>query len=332
MAKALVTGAAGFIGCHVVRCLQQQNVEVRAMLAPNESDRAIAGLDVEKVVTDVRDKSAVEHAVAGCSQVYHLAAIYALYLDNRADMYNVNVDGTRHIMSACEKHQVEKVVHTSSIAAIGVTNTVSAATEDTPFRDFTIGDDYVLSKYISEQEALSWVPKDVPVVVVNPGFPFGPYDFRPTPTGRMVLEILQERLPGYFPGGLTAVDVEDVAMGHVLAAQKGEVGKRYLLSGTNLTYRDFILSTASRAGVKPSGRKLPLPVARLVAHAFVARRKLFGIDPLLTPGLLNYSARHLYYDNTRAKKELGWETTPLNDTLDKTITFFRTELAAGSFT
>lgn len=331
MTLALVTGAGGFIGCHVVRRLLEKGFDVRAMLAPGENPQAIQGLNVETINVDLRDSDAVHNAVRDCHSVFHLAAIYAVYLDRPQDMYDVNVGGTRHIMAACAAHNVHKVVHTSSIAAVGLRPNQEPATEAEPFKDFTIQDDYVLSKYISEQEALSWATKEVPVVSVNPGFPFGPFDYRPTPTGRMIAELLLERLPGYFDGGLSAVDVEDVAAGHLLAAEHGQVGERYLLSGTNISYEDFIRQVARSAGVKPSGKRLPLPLARLVAHAFVIRKRLLGIEPLMTPGLLSYSARHLYYDHSRAKNELGWETTPFQTTIEKTIDFFQEQIKSGAY-
>ena len=159
---------------------------------------------------------------------------------NPNKFYEVNVGGTNNLMQACLEEGVEKVVHTSSIAAVGVTGDGTPATEETPFSDYHVNDHYVLSKHRSEQEALSWARRGLPVVVVNPGFPFGAHDIRPTPTGRMIQDLLNKRLPGFPAGGLSAVDVEDVATGHLLAAEKGRVGERYILTGTNMTYKAFL--------------------------------------------------------------------------------------------
>jgi dihydroflavonol-4-reductase len=321
--KTLVTGAGGFIGSHVVRALLKEGRSVRAMLAPGENPINLEGLQVELMTADLTQAHQVHAAVKDCSVVFHLAAIYALWLKDLKLFYEVNVGGTRHIMQACKDENVKKVIHTSSIAAIGVAGDGSPANEETPFSDDHIDDHYVLSKHRSEQEALKWVDEGVPVVVVNPGFPFGAHDIRPTPTGRMIQDLLNKRLPGFPAGGLSAVDVEDVAAGHLLAEKKGRIGERYILTGTNMTYKDFLGKAASVAGVRAPRFQIPTPLAKVMSHGFVLGAKVFGVDPLMTPGLLSYISRPLYYDNRKAIEELGLVITPLEETLEKSIAFFR---------
>ena len=322
-AKALVTGAGGFIGSHVVRQLLRDGQEVRAALAPGEAPTNLQGLAVETVEVDVTNPEQVDQAVQGCSSIYHLAAMYVLYAKDPGRIYEVNVGGTQNVMEAAKTHQIRKVVHTSSIAAVGLKEGGVPADETTPFVDYDLADHYVLSKHRSEQLALQYARDGLPVVVVNPGFPFGPGDLKPTPTGRMILDLIKNRLPGFPAGGLSAVDVEDVARGHLLAAKKGRVGERYLLTGTNMTYRDFLKEAARVAGVRAPRFQIPTPLARVMSHGFLLGTKLFGVDPLMTPELLTYVSRPLYYDNRKAREELGMEFTPLEVTLTKAVDYFR---------
>ncbi len=323
--RALVTGAGGFIGSHVVRQLVAQNWAVRAMLAPGEAATNLNGLNIETVEADVTDAQQVLETMKDCDTVFHLAALYVLWMKDPGRMYAVNVGGTQNIMEAAKQLGVQKVVHTSSIAAIGVKGNGQVADEDTPFSDYDVEDHYVLSKHRSEQLALQYAKEGVPVVVVNPGFPFGPGDLKPTPTGRMVLDVVRQRLPGYVAGGLNAVDVEDVARGHLLAAEKGRVGERYCLVGTNITYGDFLRRTAELAQVRLLDFEVPFPLAKVLSHGFVWGKKIFNVDPIMTPGLLQYISRELYFDNRKAREELGLEFTPLDETIKKSIHYFRHE-------
>ena len=323
--RVLVTGAAGFIGNHVVRQLLAEGRQVRALLAPGEDPANLSGLDVECVTGDITNPAEVDRAVAGCEVVFHLAAIYALWLPDPTLMYRVNVEGTRHVMASCRRYEVRRVVHTSSIAAVGVTRDGTPADEDHSFDDFTLGNHYVMSKYLSELEALRWADRGVPVVVVNPAFPFGRGDIRPTPTGRIVLDILRRQLPAFSDGGLNAVDVEDVARGHLLAEKRGQVGRRYLLSGHNLSYETFVQKVSLECGVPMVRFKFPKQLVTLASWALMLTRPLTGRVPVLTPDSVAYSVRNLYYSNRRACEELGWSVTPLDETIHKAVCWFRDE-------
>ncbi|HDP25208.1 MAG TPA: SDR family NAD(P)-dependent oxidoreductase, partial [Deltaproteobacteria bacterium] len=221
MKKALVTGAAGFIGSHVVRELLGEGVWVRAMIRPGESTRNLDGLDVEQVSGDVLDPDAVASALTGVDTVFHLAAIFSIWMKDWRRIYEVNLQGTRNVLWAALKSGVERVVFTSSIAALGVNPSRELSSEDTPFNQYTLGNHYVLTKYLSQQEALGFANNGLDLVVVNPCFPFGPNDSVPTPTGQVIVDILKGISRASFNGGLNIVDVRDVARGHVLAALRG---------------------------------------------------------------------------------------------------------------
>jgi len=319
--KVFVSGGAGFIGQHVVRQLVARGDRVRVGLAPGESVAPVADLDVESAVVDVRDLVAVQDAVAGCDGVIHLAAIYKLWMRDYRPMYQVNVQGTRNVLTACEEAGVSRIVHTSSIAAVGVEPGEQAASEETAFNQHGRSSHYILSKHEAELVALGFAERGVPVTIVNPAFPFGIGDSRPTPTGRMVLRILVGSYFGYGPGGLNVVDVEDVARGHVAALDQGTIGRRYLLSGTNVDYASFF----DRVGELGGQRRRTFRVPRWAMSLLGLSGDVVGRfrEPLIDSVTVKYSSQHLYFDCARAQSELGYTVTPLDEVLIKSIAWFR---------
>ncbi len=324
--KALVTGASGFIGSHVVRRLLEEGVEVRAMLMPEDPAPNLEGLDIERVPGDILDAESVRAAVEGCDTVFHLAAIYAVWHPRPELIYEVNIRGTVHVVEAAAELGVRRVVHTSSIAAVGTRGENMPADEDTLFNTWLDANPYVWSKYISELEAFVRAGRTgLHLVAVNPTFPFGPGDVRPTPTGQIVLSLLQGKLPVWFDGGFNAVDVRDVAEGHWLAALRGAPGERYLLGGHNLTYRGVMELVGELADVKPPRIKVSRRTA--VALGFLSE-KIFGDlahrTPLFTRGSLAYSAeRYLLVDIGKAQRDLGYRPRPLSETVRDAVAWFR---------
>lgn len=318
--RVFVSGGAGFIGQHVVRQLVGRGDQVRVALAPGESAAPLADLDVESAVVDVRDLVAVKEAVAGCDGVIHLAAIYQLWMRDYRPMYQVNVQGTRNVLTACEEAGVGRIVHTSSIAAVGVADGEEAATEETAFNQHGRSSHYILSKHEAELVAHEFAARGVPVTIVNPAFPFGVGDARPTPTGRMVLRILVGSYFAYGPGGLNVVDVEDVARGHVSALDHGEVGRRYLLSGTNVDFASFFDLVGEVGGRRRQAFAVPMWAMSLMGLAgdVVGRFR----EPLIDSVTVKYSTQHLYFDCARAQSELGYTVTPLDEVLRKSIAWF----------
>ncbi|RLE35824.1 NAD-dependent dehydratase, partial [Candidatus Acetothermia bacterium] len=214
--KALVTGATGFIGANIVRALLNAGYEVRALVRPESDRRNLDGLDIEFATGDVRDPGSLQRAMQGCELVFHAAALYSFWVRPRRLIYEINVTGTRNVLDAALKARVERVVYTSSVAALGLRDDGTPADESTPVDPRKIIGDYKKSKYLAEQVALEYSTK-LPVVIVNPSFPVGPYDVKPTPTGKVILDFLNRKMPAYVETGMNVVAVEDVAVGHVLA-------------------------------------------------------------------------------------------------------------------
>ncbi|HZS40167.1 MAG TPA: NAD-dependent epimerase/dehydratase family protein [Polyangia bacterium] len=329
--KTVVTGASGFIGSSVVRRLLERGKEVRCYVEPGAKTANLDGLDVEIVVGDVNDRDAIAGALKGADTLYHLAAIYAIWLKDPALMYRVNVEGTKTVLWAAYKANLQKVVYTSSIAAVGRREDGQPSTEADEFgsRDWDDGNAYIRSKWLSEVDALRFAREGLPLVAVNPGFPFGERDSAPTPTGAFIIAALQKKLPGYMDAGFCAVDVDDVAEGHVLAAEKGRVGERYILANHNVTFKDFYELVARVADVPAPTRKIPIWAASGIGWAMekyaVARKQ----RPLATYKAAKYAATTHYFDNSKARRELGLPVTPLETTIEKSVRWFRAHGYAG---
>ena len=321
----LVTGAAGFIGHHVVRLLAAEGRSVRAVLRPGEDPRNLAGVDpalVERVEADVLDAPRVRAITRGCAAVYHLAAIYRTWVPDPRALYDVNVTGTANVLAAAVEAGIPKVVYTSSIAAIGVRDDGTPSDEATPFNLWGRSFDYVRSKYLAEQVARSFAPL-VDVSIVNPGMPLGPGDIGPTPTGKTLIDALSGRIRVCFEGGLNIVDVEDVARGHLLAEAKGRRGESYLLTGHNLTIFDLLAELRRVAGLRHTMFAMPVGLARAGGWALeqVAERATRR-EPLITAGSVDYASQRLFFDNRKAREELGFAARPLDETLRRAAEWF----------
>lgn len=320
--KTLVTGAAGFIGSHVVRELLKEGREVRAMVMPGENLKNLESLDVEIVEGNLLEPSTLSSAVKGCRKVYHLAAIYAIWLPRREKMFEVNCIGSLNLLWEAYRQSVEKLVFTSSIAAVGIKPGMSSANENDRFNQVAAGNDYVTSKWLSEEEAKTFVRQGMDISFCNPGFPFGARDVAPTPTGQILLDIVNGKNRFYFDAGFSAVDVEDVARGHVLAEKNGKPGERYVLSNQNLTFREFYDLISEVSGVRHKARKLPIQFAAPLGDWLERRADRSGKRPLLTGSGIRYANNYLYFDNSKARNELGLEFTPIEDSIKRAISWF----------
>lgn len=322
--RAFVTGGTGFVGGAVVRRLLAEGHHVRALVRPGADTRQLDGLPVERVEGDLRDAASLRHGVAGCQWVFHVAALYSFWGHAWQDYFQTNVEGTRRVLDAARDEGVERVVYTSSIAALGVHEDRSPATEDSPGAVEAHGGPYQRSKALGERVALDAARQGLPVVVVNPSTPVGVADHKPTPTGQMIVDFLRGRLPGYVDTGLNIVDVDDVAAGHLLAAQRGRVGERYILGGENLTLKQILDLLAEVSGQRPARLRMPDWVALAWARADVAVARLYPRHtPTATPEKVQLSRRYEYFDPSKAVRELGLPQTPAREALRKAVEWYR---------
>ena len=321
--KALVTGATGFIGSSLVRELLKDGVEVRVLIRKNSNTKNIDGLNLDRAYGDVRDKESVKAALKGCDTFYQTAALYEFWGPSKKDYYDVNVEGTKASLQAALEQGVPKVVHTSSIAALGSHGREPLAKEDAQFNSWKTGAHYNISKYLAEVEALKFAQQGLPLVVVNPGVVLGIRDIRPTPSGRIILDVVNKRTPGYIDGGTNFVDVEDVARGHILAAQKGRVGEKYILGNANMTTKELIFLAADVAGVQPPKLRFPYPAVLATSYLYLLIASITKKPPPVTPPMVKVSIGYMYFDCSKAVEDLGFRQTPMRTTVEKAINWFR---------
>jgi len=319
----LITGAAGFVGSAVARRLVAEGLEVRALLRRSSDPANLEGLEIERHYGDLLDPATIKSAVKGCDAVFHVAADYRLWVPDPDAMMCVNVEATRTLMLAALDAGVSRIVHTSSVATLGIVKG-GVADEDTPSSvDDMIGP-YKLSKFLAEEEVRALVEKrGLPAVIVNPSTPIGPRDPRPTPTGRLVLEAARGRMPAYVDTGLNVSHVDDTAEGHWLAFQKGKIGERYIIGGDNLTLREILVTVAEITGGSKPLLALPhgliLPFARLAER--IAKRT--GKEPFATVDGVKLSRKRMFFSSAKAERELGYRHRPAREALVDAIEWFK---------
>jgi dihydroflavonol-4-reductase len=342
---AAVSGATGFIGSAVVRKLLAAGRPVRALMEPGAPTRNLDALDaqglrpdkpgyapepratngasLERVTVDVLDHDGMRRALEGCSVYYHLAAIYRVWNPDPRPIFRVNLEGTTTALLAAQAANVGRVVYTSSIAAVGLPGTGVPADETSEWNLQDIADEYVLTKHLSERIAMRFA-KVMPIVVVNPAFPFGPGDIAPTPTGKIILALLRGEMPGTGPGGFCAVDVDDVAAGHVAAETRGRVGERYILGNHNVSFADFARLVCEVAGAPAPRLYIPGPVGRYVAGGMELWSDLVThTEPKGTYRGIAYLQRLPYFSAEKARRELDFPCTPLRTSIERAVQWFR---------
>jgi dihydroflavonol-4-reductase len=327
---ALVTGANGFVGCHVVRALIGRGRSVRALVRKGSDLRALEGVECEFAWGDLRDAEAVTQAARGCEEVYHVGADYRLWIRDPVPMYASNVDGTRNVLLAARRAGAAKIVHTSSVGALGIPHD-SHGREDTPVALADMVGPYKRSKFLAEQEALKAARDGLPVVIVNPSTPLGALDHKPTPTGRVIVDFLNRRMPAFMDTGLNVVDVEDAAAGHVAAAERGAVGEKYILGGENLTLQELLGRLAALSGLRAPKMRVPYAVAWTFAlGAETVARTVTGRPPRASLTEVRMARKRMFFDSSKAIATLGYTPRPIDDALRRAIEFFRSTGAVHS--
>ena len=304
--KTLVTGTTGFLGAALLRELIADGRDVRVLVRPDADRSNIEGLDAEVVTGDVRDRDSLAAALQGCEVLYHAAAYYSLWSRDKRMMYDINVQGTRNILEAAMTENVRKVVYTSTVGCIGLWPDGRPADEQTPLDPAILCNDYKLSKYQAEQAALEFAGRGLPVVVVNPSAPVGPWDIKPTPTGKLILDFINGKMPAYLDTGLNLIDVRDCARGHLLAEEKGTVGERYILGNRNLSLHEILLALEKITGIPVPRIKMPYWVAYAAGWICETVSDVITHQPPAVPlGGVKMAKHKMYFDPSKAVRELG---------------------------
>ena len=322
--SVLVTGASGFVGSAVARKLVGRGEKVRVLVRKSSDRRNLKGLTVETVEGDLRDPASLTRALEGCTSIYHVAADYRLWTRRPSELYESNVEGSKNIVLAGCEAGVRRIVYTSSVAVLGINKDASPADEETPVRlDDMIGH-YKRSKFIAEEAVRALIAeRGAPVVIVNPSTPIGPRDVKPTPTGRLVLEAASGKMPAYVDTGLNVAHVDDVAEGHLLAFEKGEVGERYVLGGDDMTLKEILYEVARLAGRRPPRMRLPHTLVMPVAAVSQIWARLFGGEPMATIDAVRMARKKMYFSSQKAKRVLGYRPRPGIEALADAVAWFR---------
>lgn len=321
----LVTGATGFVGSAVARKLIERGASVRVLCRPDSDRRNLDGMNVEIVEGDLLRPDTLGTALEGCAGLFHVAADYRIWTRDPDAMFAANVEGTRAIMQAAYDVGVERAVYTSSVAVLGIDPSGTPANEDTAVSFSDMVGVYKRSKYQAEEACREVLEKTgLDCVIVNPSTPIGPGDVKPTPTGRIIVEAATNKMPAYVDTGLNVAHVDDVAEGHLLAFEKGESGRRYILGGDDMTLREILFAVAEIAGSRPP--KFQIPRAPIYPMAFVAEAwsNLTGIgEPFVTIDGLKMSKKKMYFSSARAERELGYVHRPGYQAIKDAVSWFK---------
>jgi dihydroflavonol-4-reductase len=322
--RAFVTGGTGFIGGNLIRELLAAGIEVRALARVGGDRRNLAGLPIEIVDGGLDEEEFLTRALSGCQWLFHAAAHYSLCLRDRAAIYQTNVEGSKKIFAAARAAGIERIVYTSSVAAIGLAEGEQLADEQTTTTVEALISDYKRSKFLAEKAAIAAAQSGIPIVIVNPSTPIGPFDLKPTPTGDIILKFLRRQMPFFVHTGLNLIDVRDVAKGHILAAQRGKIGERYILGNRNVTLKEMLDMLAAITGLKSPARALPhwLPIAVGYIDEMVISPVL-GRAPAVTINGAKMARHPMYYASDKAVAQLGLPQGRIENALKDAVNWFK---------
>jgi dihydroflavonol-4-reductase len=320
----LLTGATGFVGSAVARVLAARGHRLRLLVRPTSDRRNLAGLDAELALGDLTDPASLARAARGCRYLFHVAADYRFWVPDPQAMLRANVDGTLAVMRAAQEAGVERIVHCSSVAALGWKADGTPADENTPTNEADFIGTYKRSKFLAERAVMDLVHGEgLPAIVVNPSGPVGPRDIKPTPTGKMIRDASAGRIPAYLDTGLNLVHVDDVAEGHALALEKGQVGERYILGGENLLLKDILALVADVVGRRPPRIEVPEAVLWPAAWFMEGLARLTGLPPMMTRDHIKMARHRMFYSSAKAMRELGYAPRPLRAAVEDAVAWFR---------
>jgi len=320
--NVLVTGGTGFVGANIVRELLADGHSVRVLARPGSDRRALEGCAVEIVEGDLLDAASLRIAVAGAHHVYHAAADYRLWAPDLRVLYRANVDGTRYLLAAAAEAGAERIIYTSTVGAVGIPKDGTLGDETTPVSLGDMVGAYKTSKFLAERVADEWAARGAPVVIVNPSAPIGPWDVRPTPTGQMIVDFLNGKMIGSVETGLNVVHVRDVARGHILAAQRGRVGERYILGHRNLSLLEIFRMLSALSGVPAPRFRVPYLVAWTAAAAMEGVSRLTRRPPAVPLTAVRMARKRMFFSSAKAIRELGLPQTPAETALQEAVAWF----------
>jgi dihydroflavonol-4-reductase len=322
---SLVTGATGFLGSHVARQLAARGERVRVLARPGNNRRALADLPIEIAEGDLRDPASLEKAVAGVSRVFHVAADYRLWARDPREIYESNFTGTRNLLQAARRAHVERFIYTSTVATIAVDrpslkNALPNETTETTV-DEMIGH-YKKSKWLAENEVRAAARDGMPAVIVMPTTPVGPGDWKPTPTGKIIVDFLTGKMPGYVRTGLNFVAVEDAAAGHLLVADKGKLGERYLIGAENLMLKQLLDILARISGLSAPRLRFPHALALMAAYFDTGISRLRGREPNIQIEGVRIAQHMMFVDCSKAQRELSFVPGPVAAALERAVRWY----------
>jgi dihydroflavonol-4-reductase len=321
--RVFITGATGFVGSHVARCYAAAGARMRLLTRSTSRLDALAGLDAETVVGDLRNPQKLRTALTGCDALVHVAADYRLWVRDPKEMYAANVDGTRELLKLAREVGVPRVVYTSSVATMGFKTDGTIVNEDTPVTLADMIGHYKRSKFLAEQEAIQAAQAGQHVMILNPTTPIGSNDAKPTPTGRIIVDFLNNNFPAYVDTGLNLVDVGEVARMHLVALERGTPGERYILGGENLTLKQILDRMSAITGLRSPTMKVPHAVA--MAFAFFDENftgKLRGKEPRATVEAVRMGRKMMFASSAKAERELGFKVLPVYLALRSAIEWY----------
>ena len=322
MRRSLVTGGTGFVGANLVRELLADGDRVRVLARPGGDRRALDGCEVEIVEGDLLDADSVRRAVAGMERVYHVAADYRLWCPDPAALFRANVDGTRHVLGAARAAGAARIVYTSTVGALGIPKDGRPGDETTPVSLADMVGPYKASKFVAEEVAREFAARGAPVVIVNPSAPVGPWDVKPTPTGQMIVDFLRGKMVASLDTGLNIAHVRDVARGHILAAERGRVGERYVLGHANLSLLEIFRALARLTGLPAPRFRVPYALAWLAAAGMEGVARLTGGAPAVPLTAVRMARKRMFFSADKAVRELGLPQTPAEQALGDAVEWF----------